>query len=111
MLDLLMGTRILQTTPNKDGSATTHVLVKCTLYDLAKATGLRVEDVAFTLAECGLLRRRLTKKTPPKVEPGTTAQARRDDEEFIVVSRQMVEAVAEVRNVKKMCLDLKHVLL
>ena len=101
-----MGARILQTTGNPDGSATTHVIVQCTLKDLAKATGLRVEDAAFALAECGLLRRKITKKSASRNEDGAI-----EDEEYIVVSREMVETVARERNVKRMCMDLKHVLL
>ena len=31
--------------------------------------------------------------------------------ETVVVSREMVDAVAKARNVKKMCMDLAHVLL
>jgi hypothetical protein len=50
--------RTFTTTQNLDGSATTHVVVKCTLADLARATNLRVEDAAFAMNECGLLRMR-----------------------------------------------------
>lgn len=85
----------------------THVVVQCTLQDLAKATGLRVEDAAFALAECGLLRRKLRKKadgSSPEREKG-------EEDEYIVVSREMVESVADERKVKRMCMDLKHVLL
>jgi hypothetical protein len=85
--------------------------VQCTLQDLAKATGLRVEDAAFALAECGLLRRRITKKFGIRNENGVTDKEKQDDEGYIVVSRQMVEAVAEERKVKRMCMDVQHVLL
>ena len=34
-----------------------------------------------------------------------------EEEEMIVISREMVELVAKERNVKKMCMDLAHVLL
>ena len=47
--------RSVETTANPDGSATTHVVVRCTLADIARATNLRVEDAAFALNECGLL--------------------------------------------------------
>lgn len=59
-----------------------------------------MEDAAFALNECGLLSRR-TKST----------DGREEEEEVIVVSREMVEAVAQERNVKMMCLDLTHVLI
>ena len=102
--DPLISGRIIQSTANPDGSATTHVIVQCTLQDISKATGLRVEDVAFALAECGLLRRKIMKRSDASPFDKT-------EEEYIVVSREMVEAVAAERKVKRMCMDLKHVLL
>ncbi|CAL1696908.1 unnamed protein product [Somion occarium] len=90
--------RTIETTPNPDGSSTSHVVVRCTLADIARATGLRVEDVAFAMNECGLLVRR------QKAEG-------EEMEETIVISREMVELVAKERNIKKMCMDLAHVLL
>lgn len=87
------------TTQNTDGSATTHVVVKCTLPDLARATNLRIEDAVFALNECGLLRMR--GKNGREV----------DAPEMIVVTREMVEQVAKERGVKKACLILPHVLL
>ena len=80
-----------------DGSATTHLAIKCTLLDIAGATNLRPEDAAFAMEECGLLSRvRTTSET---------------DSEIIVISREMVEAVAAKRKVKPAVLDLAHVLL
>ena len=98
----------MQSTANADGSATTHIAVQCTLQELSKATGLRVEDAAFALAECGLLRRRITRRVEVKTENGPPE---REEEEHIVVTREMVEAVARERNVKPTLLDMKHVLL
>lgn len=106
--DLVMQQRVLQTTANADGSATTHLVVQCTLQELSTATGLRADDAAFALEECGLLRRRLKKKVERKTEDGLSE---RDEEEYIVVTRELVEAVATERRVKKMCMDLQHVLL
>lgn len=68
----------------------------CTLNDIARATNLRIEDAAFALNECGLLMRRLT---------------RSDENETIVVTRELVEKVAEERKVKIAVLSLNHVLL
>ncbi|KZT68808.1 acyl-CoA N-acyltransferase [Daedalea quercina L-15889] len=90
--------RTVETTPNLDGSATAHVVIRCTLADIARATNLRVEDAAFALNECGLLVRR---QKPDG--PGT--------EDTVAVSRKMVETVAKQRNVKRMCMNLAHVLL
>ncbi|KAH9949487.1 acyl-CoA N-acyltransferase [Amylocystis lapponica] len=90
--------RTVETTPNADGSATAHVVVRCTLADIARATNLRVDDAAFALNECGLLvHRQRTNGT--------------GQEDLVMVSRAMVEAVAKERRVKRMCMDLAHVLL
>ncbi|KAF9648528.1 acyl-CoA N-acyltransferase [Thelephora ganbajun] len=91
--------RTFTTTQNPDGSATTHVIVRCTLADLARATNLRIEDAAFAMNECGLLRMR--------GKNGREADA----PDMIVVTREMVEQVAKERGVKKACLILPHVLL
>ncbi|KAI0358830.1 acyl-CoA N-acyltransferase [Trametes cingulata] len=102
--------RALETTAHPDGSATTHVVVRCTLADIARATNLRVEDAAFALNECGLLvRRRKDDGTPPS--NGNSSQGEIEAEDVIVVTREMVEAVAKERDVKRMCMDLAHVLL
>jgi len=94
--------RGLRSTPNPDGSATTHVVSQCTLADISQVTYLRVEDIAFALNECGLLQRR---KLSESAEEGT-------EEVQIVISREMVEQVAESRHVKQLCiLDLNRVLL
>lgn len=81
-----------------DGSATTHVFVNCTLDDISKATALRPEDAAFALKESGLLQRK-KKKDLEEVE------------DVICVSREMVEAVAKARGIKKNMMELAHVLL
>lgn len=96
--------RQVVTTANADGSATTHVIVRCTLAELARATNLRVDDAAFALNECGLLLRRRTSEGDESAAGGGSG-------ETVVVSREMVDAVAKARNVKKMCMDLAHVLL
>lgn len=91
--------RLFRTSINQDGSATTHVIVNCTISDIARATNLRVEDATFAMNECGLLRLR-----GKDVE-----EEGRDD--LIVITREMVEKVATERKVKRMCMDLPHVLL
>lgn len=107
--------RTVETTANKDGSATTHVVVKCTLADLARAANLRIEDAAFALHECGLLVRRQRsdidgEQQQQEADP-SGASAAGDEEETIVISKEMVEAVAVERNVKRMCMSMAHVLL
>lgn len=92
--------RTIETIGNADGSATSHVVVRCTLTDIAKATNLRIEDAAFAMNECGLLVKRLKGNGKDN-----------EVEEVIMVSREMVEAVAKERKVKKTCIDLAHVLL
>lgn len=91
--------RSIETTANLDGSATSHIVVHCTLADIARATNLRVEDAAFALNECGLLERRFR-------EDGSG-----EAEEVVAVTREIVEKVAKERDVKMMCMDLAHALL
>ncbi|TFK28366.1 acyl-CoA N-acyltransferase [Coprinopsis marcescibilis] len=86
--------RLLETTLNPDGSATTHVLVHCTLADIARASNLRADDAAFALNECGLLMKRIG---------GTEGE----DDDTIVITRELVEKVALERTVKPPCMDLK----
>jgi hypothetical protein len=87
--------RTVQETANKDGSATSHVVVQCTLADLARATNLRLDDAAFALNECGLLER----------------QVGQDGKETVAITREMVDRVGAERKVKRMYMDLSHVLL
>ena len=132
--------RTVETRANADGSATTHVVVRCTLADVARACNLRVEDAAFALNECGLLVRRLPPKPAPDVNanskhapnagdvdggtgagtgagmgagPGNSNNNTNNNNagETLAITREMVEAVAREREVKRMCMDLAHVLL
>jgi histone acetyltransferase HTATIP/histone acetyltransferase MYST1 len=90
-LDNIAALRTVLTRSNPDGSATSHIVVRCTLAEIASATNLRIEDAAFALNECGLL--------------GSTIDG------VVGFTREMVEAVAKERNVKRMCLDPAHVML
>ncbi|KAG9013238.1 hypothetical protein FRB90_006108 [Tulasnella sp. 427] len=91
-----------ETTPT--GTTRQHLNIRCTLLDIARATGLRHEDVAFAMEECGLLTRR--KKDGDEGEGGG------EEREIIYVSAEMVEKVARERKVKHKCiLDPAHVLL
>lgn len=95
--EVLNSLRRIETVSNPDGSATSHVVVQCTLAEIARATNLRVEDAAFALNECGLL-----------------AHVQMDGEgtrERIGITREMVEGVVKERRVKEMCMSLAHVLL
>jgi histone acetyltransferase HTATIP/histone acetyltransferase MYST1 len=109
--------RTIETIANPDGSATSQVVVRCTLEDVARATNLRIEDAAFALNECGLLIRRY-KGNPNgnSTNNGRNANGRgevveMETEEVIMVSREMIETVAKERQVKRTCMDLVHVLL
>ncbi|KAH0838749.1 acyl-CoA N-acyltransferase [Lanmaoa asiatica] len=95
--EALNSLRRIETISNPDGSATSHVVIQCTLAEIARAANLRVEDAAFALNECGLL---------------AHVQVDSDDtREQIGITREMVEAVAKERRVKEMCMSLAHVLL
>lgn len=110
--------RKIITTPNPDGSATSHVVVRCTLADIARATNLRVDDAAFALAECGLLERvRVVTRRDGDGDAGVGEDDKMEDEDqeqservVMAITREMVEAVARERHVKEMCLSLAHVL-
>lgn len=95
------------TTPNPDGSASTNLVIKCTLADISRATNLRVEDAAFALNEVGLLARRLRIDDEDRNMDSEEEQP----DEMIVLTREMVEAVALERKVKIPCIRLNHVLL
>ena len=111
--------RHLRTIINSDGSASTHIIIKCTLEDISAATYLRVEDVAFAMHESGMLSRRVRIRDQEQASRGVSRSpeevgymdAEEETEDIIVVSREMVEKVASERNVKKMCMELQYVLL
>ena len=104
--------RAVETTANPDGSATTHVVVRCTLADIARATNLRIEDAAFALNECGLLGRRFrAERAGGSGEEAAQEEGTDQDQDVVAITREMVEAVAKERDVKIMCMDLAHVLL
>ncbi|KAF5376893.1 hypothetical protein D9615_007224 [Tricholomella constricta] len=88
--------RIFETEQTADGAATTHVAVRCTLADIARATNLRIEDAAFALNEVGLLMRRVSDEEE-------------DEEGTVVISRALVEKVARERNVKRPCMRMAFV--
>jgi len=87
--------RTLETIHRADGGAETHVVIKCTLGDIAKGTNLRIDDCAFALNECGLLMRRLS---------GIS------ENEVVVVTREQVEQVGRERNVKIMFLEPPNII-
>lgn len=84
---------------NKDGSITTHVAIYATLKDIAHAVHLRPHDAAFALRECGFLDRRKFDVMDD------------EEEEIIVISREMVEGVADALNLRKMYISPACVLL
>ena len=95
----------------EDGSAETHVSVRCTLTDIARATNLRVEDAAFALNECGLLMKRIKamEVEGEKTTEDGTGLAGVGAGDVVVLTREMVEMVAKEKNVKKPCMDIAFV--
>lgn len=103
-----------ETTPN--GTTQQHLNIRCTLIDIARATGLRHEDVAFAMEECGMLMRRKKEGNVQGSANGTgtgsSAADVSEEKEIIYISAEMVEKVAKERRVKHRCiLDPAHVLL
>ena len=88
--------RWMHTSANPDGSATTHVFARCTLEDISNATGLRIDDIAFALNECGLLQH------VRSIDSDETS-------EVIVISRELVEKVAQDFRVKKMNMEVQYI--
>lgn len=76
--------RQLRMVLNPNGSVTTHLVIECTLEDISAATFLHVEDIAFALFACGLV------KTMGKPREG-------EEPEMLVITREMVEKVAAER--------------
>jgi len=133
----------METTLNPDGSASTHVVINCTLEDICKATSLRIEDAAFALKECGLLQRRgrvvpkpaaeekdKDKEPNGKNEDGTASGSQNgrganvegsqhgkeeeqvvEYEDVISISREMIDAVAKARTVKRAMMGREFVIL
>ncbi|KAG6826926.1 hypothetical protein H0H92_013883 [Tricholoma furcatifolium] len=103
---------------NEDGSASTNVMINCTLADIARATNLRIEDAAFALNEVGLLVRRIASEEGEEKEGEEKEGEEKEGEEkkdagnaneTVVLTRAMVEKVAEERNVKRPCIQLPFV--
>ncbi|KAJ6466999.1 acyl-CoA N-acyltransferase [Mycena sanguinolenta] len=114
--------RTFEMTPNANGSATVDVVLRCTLRDIARATNLRVEDAAFALNEIGMLALRLSSEDVEKVrqEMKTKQDAQANGaptdgarsapaNQFVFVSRAMVERVAADRKVKVPCMEPQFV--
>ncbi|KAF7377728.1 Histone acetyltransferase [Mycena sanguinolenta] len=109
--------RTFEMTPNANGSATVDVVLRCTLRDLARATNLRVEDAAFALNEIGLLALRLSSEDVDQVRQDMKAKqcAQTDGprsaptNQFVFISRAMVERVAADRKVKVPCMKMEYV--
>ncbi|KAI6032419.1 acyl-CoA N-acyltransferase, partial [Pisolithus marmoratus] len=111
----LASLRKVITTSNPDGSATSHVVVRCTLADIAHATNLRVEDAAFALAECGLLERmQMVARQGADGENSVGEEDKTDDGDSLEDrehnERAVITITREMRHVKEMCLSLAHVL-
>ena len=86
--------RWMRASVNSDGSVTTHAFVKCTLEDMSKATGIRMEDIAFALHESGMLKHMEVQES----------------QNVVVVSRKVVEDTAKRFNVKRMVMEAQCVL-
>lgn len=111
-----------------------HRTVRCGLEDIAHATHLRPDDIALALREAGLLTRRCTAQSNPAGSLEYTASGGESvdnnrhagsensingvqeskssqNETQIVITREMIEAVARERKVKPAYLDRAYVLL
>lgn len=90
--------RWMRTSANPDGSVTTHAFARCSLEDMSKATGMRMEDIAFALHQSGMLKHM-------EARNGTVGA-----KSVVLISRTMVEDVAKRFNIKRMVLETQYVL-
>ncbi|CAK5274212.1 unnamed protein product [Mycena citricolor] len=107
--DFVSRFRTFAITPKEDGSATMHVVLRCTLEDLAKATNLRIDDAAFALNEVGFLAMRLSYDDEDQLKQSLKAEATSDSEptdKFVYISKEIVDRIAAERKVKPPCLQI-----
>ena len=90
--------RWMRKSANPDGSVTTHAFARCTLEDMSKATGMRMEDIAFALHESGMLKHM-------EAQEGTIGS-----KSVVLISRTMVEDIAKRFKIKRMVLETQYVL-
>lgn len=108
-------------------SGVKHRTVRCGLEDIAHATHLRLDDIAFALREAGLLTHRRSAQSNPAETSGEPSDSNRytasenalngaqdtkhQSEIQIVITHEMIERVARERKVKPPYLDRAYVLL
>lgn len=91
--------------------------LETTLERLAKATNLRVEDVAFALSECGLLKYRLPRAESSevkiegvdKVEKAEQQQQQQQQGPLILISKEAVKKALLERKIRRAVLDLQYI--
>jgi MOZ/SAS family len=86
------------------------VTVHTTLHRLAHACNLRVDDVAFALAECGLLTRRVSVDDSKGQTAGDMEGSESASDSQVLLSQDSVRAAILSRKVKRPLLDLSYVL-
>jgi hypothetical protein len=97
--DVLRNRRIYLPVRNPDGSATVHIVIRCTLYQIAQASNLRVDDVAFTLHEVGLLDKTIV-LDPQNQSDSPNTDVLFSPEDTVEITREKIEEVSAERNVK-----------
>ncbi|KAJ7049442.1 acyl-CoA N-acyltransferase [Mycena amicta] len=97
-------------TLNDNGTATVNAEIQLTIMEIAKATHLRVDDVAFALNEIGVLSLRLASEDEADLRRLAASPASSPNPNtFVFISRATVDRVIKERNVKiKPCLDLTY---
>ncbi|KAF8060843.1 acyl-CoA N-acyltransferase, partial [Lyophyllum atratum] len=98
--------RPFETVQREDGGAVTHVSVRCTLADIARATNLRVEDAAFAMNEVGLLVAHARSRARVDGMDGFGGGGAGGT---VAITRALVEQVARERNVKRPCMRMAFV--
>ena len=103
--------RRTHTGPSEDGTQqVTHLSIKCSLGDIARATNLRVDDCAWAMREAGFLARsKRTSQAKSGARPDKKDGTDGAGDEMFFISKEMVEQIAKEWGVKRMMMEVEYV--
>jgi hypothetical protein len=107
---VLRSRRVYLPVRDSDGSASIHIVIRCTLLQIAQASNLRVDDVAFTLHEVGLLDQTIVLDHESQQDSPNT-DVFFSPEDTVEITREKIEDVSRKRNVKSPLMNPLCVLL
>jgi len=103
--------RRTHTGPSEDGTQqVTHLSIKCSLGDIARATNLRVDDCAWAMREAGFLARsKRASQAKSGARPDKKDSTDGAGDEMFFISKEMVEQIAKEWGVKRMMMEVEYV--